>query len=230
MKISNVRGGVERVVAPEPVNTAHATARHVGERVLDSPRPPNPGLSDPETWLESHGDYLYRYAFTRLQEPVEAEDAVQETLLAAIQARRRYAGQASERTWLVGILKHKITDHIRKSIRERPVDKDGVDGTAGDMFDGRGKWKVEVSAWADPESALDQARFWQVFSDCIDNLPARLAKPFVLKEIDGMSSNDICAELDISTTNNLWVMLSRARMRLRGCLEQNWFAETTEGK
>lgn len=196
------------------------------------PSQTTPGLSHPDTWLGSYGDYLYRYALSRLSNPGAAEDVVQDTLLAAIKARENYIGDASERTWLVGILKHKIVDHVRKSQRERPAKQDLSEATdvLEDAFDTRGRWKTDISSWPDPDESLEQVQFWGVFSACIAELPPRLRQAYVLKEIDGMTSERVCKELEISTTNNLWVMLSRARMRMRTCLQLKWFDKAMEGE
>jgi RNA polymerase sigma-70 factor (ECF subfamily) len=100
---------------------------------------------------------------------------------------------------------------------------------AEEFFDARGRWKIGASHWSAPDRSLEQSQFWHAFGDCIVHLPPRLAKPFVLKEIEGFSGEEICRKLHISTTNNLWVMLSRARMRLRQCLDLKWFSKTTKG-
>ena len=190
-----------------------------------------PRLSNPETWLDNYGDYLYRYALLRLSEPAVAEDIVQETLLGAIKARESFAGKSSERTWLLGIMKNKIVDYIRKRRRERPVDQDltKIPDSADDLFDAHGQWNTDISSWSHPDKSLEQEQFWPILRDCIAGLPEQLAQAFVLREIDGMTSEEICQALDISSTNNLWVMLSRARLRLRNCLDANWFDNVPGG-
>ena len=123
--------------------------------VTTESRQTTPGLSDPSTWLDSHGDVLYRCALLRLSDLTVAEDVVQETFLAAIQARANYTGKASESTWLVGILKHKIIDHLRKSQREKPVDPDiSAAAEAVEIFDAHGQWKTNISRWSDPVKSL----------------------------------------------------------------------------
>lgn len=189
------------------------------------------GSSDPETWLQQYGDQLYRYALLRLRDPSAAEDAVQETLLAALEARARYAGQSSERTWLTGILKHKIMDHFRKQGRELAVEDAGAEMDAqAAYFDARGHWQVPIAPWDRPAAALEREEFQRVLADCIAALPGRLADLYILREVQGLPAEDLCRMLDISTTNNLWVMLSRIRMRLRRCLERNWFQTEPEGQ
>ncbi|MDZ4262508.1 MAG: sigma-70 family RNA polymerase sigma factor [Pseudomonadota bacterium] len=186
-------------------------------------------LTDPNLWPDRYGDILYRHALFRLRDPMAAEEMVQETFLAALQARDRFAGNSSEKTWLVGILKHKIIDHLRKAIRERPHDEQQqpFDSLEEESFDGRGHWQINVKRWSNPDSSLENEQFWQTLNDCVSRLPPRLATLFIMREIDGLESETICQEMALSSTNNLWTMLSRMRMRLRQCLEQNWFGNRT---
>ncbi len=182
-------------------------------------------LSDPARWPELYGDALYRHAYFRLRDEMLAEELVQETFLAALKSRQRFAGKSSEKTWLIGILKHKIVDHLRKVIREQPQNEvfQELDDIHLESFDGKGHWKFDVSRWNDPDAALEQQRFWTTLEACVARLPGRMATLFILREIDGLDSDTICKELKLSSTNNLWTMLSRMRMRLRQCLEQQWF-------
>ena len=173
-------------------------------------------------WLEAHGDALYAYALARVRAVEAAEDLVQETLLAALAARHKFAGLAAERTWLTGILKHKLVDHLRKAVRQRPLTEVRPDGML-DVFDQHGRWRVAPSSWrADPQSALENAEFREVLARCLGKLPARMAQLFWLREAEGIGSGPLCQELQISPTN-LWTMLHRARLRLRRCLSENWF-------
>jgi len=183
--------------------------------------------SNPADWLDQYGDALYRFAMARLHDEPLAEDLVQETLLAGLKARERFAGNASEKTWLTGILKHKIVDHFRKSSRETVQDIDDamISRAADSWFDERGRWRLDVGRWCSPEESLLQDQFWRVLTECVERLPTRLARLFALREIDGLSSDEICEVMNISTTNNLWVMLSRMRLRLRNCLDANWFGK-----
>jgi RNA polymerase sigma-70 factor (ECF subfamily) len=185
---------------------------------------------DPARWLEHYGDTLYRYAIFRVRDPDLAQDLVQETLLAALKGRDSFARQSSEKTWLVGILKHKLIDQMRKSRREVSLAESGEDDAELDAlcFDERGEWRAELGQWSDPVKSLEQARFWRVLHDCIARLPERLATLFILREIDGLSTEECCKALAISTTNNTCVMLSRARMRMRECLDVRWFGRGAE--
>lgn len=175
-------------------------------------------------WLVEHGDYLYRYALARLRDPHLAEDAVQETLLAALQGSG-YAGKASPRTWLTGILKHKIIDQFRRQQRETPLEtpEDIADDAPGmdEFFAEDGHWAEPPQAWGDPGSLLQQDQFLRVLQECMDRLPKKLARIFLLREVEETDNEEICKELEITPTN-AWVMLYRARMGLRKCIEMNW--------
>ncbi len=188
-------------------------------------------ITNPDNWLKEYGDFLYRYALVRLRDKQTAEDIVQETFLAALRGKENFKGEASEKTWLVGILKHKITDYFRKNTRELPIAEILSTGDPEeDFFDSKGKWKVEPAAWADdPKETLEKKEFWKKLEGCILGLPARLAQVFSLREFEGLESAQICNLLKISATN-LGVILYRARMQLVRCLETGWFGMKKEGK
>ena len=181
-------------------------------------------MANVNDWLNEHGDYLYRFALARLRDPHQAEDAVQETMLAAIKSNS-FEGESSQRTWLTGILKHKIIDSQRKQLREQPIsdllDLDANDTSMDDFFDQTGHWLDKPQEWDMPENALEQKQFLAVLSKCLDKLPAKLATLFMMRDVHEIDNDNICKELEISTTN-AWVMLYRARMGLRKCLEINW--------
>jgi RNA polymerase sigma-70 factor (ECF subfamily) len=175
--------------------------------------------------IEGLRPYLLRYASLQLRDAAAAEDAVQEALLAALAGEAGYAGRANLRTWLTGILKHKIVDIIRRQSRERPAaDLDGDDGDVDALFDKRGHWDEMPDAWEHPESALGQKQFLAALEACLRALPERTARAFMMREHLGLETSDICKELGISATH-CWVMLHRARMALRLCLETSWFAK-----
>ena len=179
---------------------------------------------DPEKWVAEYGDYLFRYAMARLRDTAAAEDVVQETFLAALKAQATFSGRSAEKTWLVGILKNKIVDYIRKDSREPAYeDADRVEGSIDDFFDTKGRWKAGPSEWkVNPRKAFEQKEFWHVLQRCLEGLQDRHRTVFLLREMDGVSGEEICKSLGISSTN-LWVMMYRAREKLQGCLQENWF-------
>jgi RNA polymerase sigma-70 factor (ECF subfamily) len=181
---------------------------------------------DPEAWVEDHGDALFRYALFRIRDGQVAEDLVQETLLAAIRGKDSFAGRSSVKTWLFGILKHKIIDHIRKISRERPEeDIETMADQADKTFNDQGRWKYQPSEWTtNPSLLFQQQEFWQILETCLSELPPRLNQAFTLRELDGLSADEVRKILNVTQTNNS-VILHRARMRLRECLEQRWFGE-----
>jgi len=181
-------------------------------------------LSEPDQWLLLHGDVLYRYGVARVRDSEVAEDLVQETLLAALKAKQNFAGQASEKTWLIGILKHKIIDYFRKVSREKSQEfDDSVTGDENDdYFNQQGHWQVDLSSWSRPDKSMEQEQFLNTLQACIERLSPRMAQLFMLREFDDMKSEEICELMSISSLNNFWVMLSRIRVQLRHCLEISW--------
>lgn len=171
--------------------------------------------------------YLVRYAMFHLRDAAQAEDVVQDTLMAALAHRGQFAGRSQLRTWLTGILKHKIVDHVRRRERERPAGLDGGGDEEGPAdaagpFTAAGRWTEMPGTWGRPEEALESAQFWRVYDECCRIMPARLALVFSMREVMQMDSEEICKELGISASN-LHVMLFRARIRLRACMTRNWF-------
>ena len=182
-----------------------------------------------EAMIEAHADALFGYAVLRVGDRYAAEDLVQETFVAAMGGRDGFRGDSSERTWLIGILRHKILDHLRRSGRERPAsaeaEGEGDDDPAIEgLFDERGMWKKHPAPWRpDPHALMEDEEFWAVFERCRQGLPERQGRAFALRVVDQLESAEVCDALGIRS-NNLWVMLHRARTRLRECLENRWFA------
>jgi RNA polymerase sigma-70 factor (ECF subfamily) len=175
-------------------------------------------------WLDQHGDALYAFALQRVRSADAAEDIVQETLLAALTAQEKFQGQSSERTWLMGILKHKLIDHLRQSVRQRPLSELNVDVTS-EFFTEHGEWRISSPDWQGrPDAALEQQEFRKVLNDCLAKLPSRIAQLFWLREAEGVSTEQLCKDLEITPTN-AWTMLHRARLGLRRCLSDNWFGK-----
>jgi RNA polymerase sigma-70 factor (ECF subfamily) len=177
--------------------------------------------------LETHRRYLLRVAQMQLRDADLAEDVVQETLVAALSARGGFSGRSSVKTWLTGILKHKIVDAIRQKQRQPVVlasfDEETDLEDFDPLFKDNGAWAAPPADWGDPENALSRREFFDVMDLCLEKLPPNTARVFVMREVMELTSDEICKELTI-TANNLWVILYRARMALRLCLEQNWFA------
>jgi RNA polymerase sigma-70 factor (ECF subfamily) len=186
--------------------------------------PARPTLPEPGDWLNQYGDSLYRYALDRLRRPHEAEEAVQETLLAALQARTQFQGRSHPRTWLMGILKRKVVDQMRAAVRNAPeADVQDLDA----WFDRWGHWRRPPRPWDDPASVAERSEFWGVVRDCLTKLPRRMAEAFTLRTLDDCGPSEVCRELDVSPSN-LWVLLHRARLRLVRCLEIHWFQTSRE--
>lgn len=187
-----------------------------------------PAELDPSEWVERYGDYLFRYAMLRLRDRSASEDLVQETFLAALKDRGSFSGGSSEATWLVGILKHKIADHYRHQAREAPLeDGDLREQSDPYPFDGSGHWVSGPADWGgNPADRYREKKFLDQFTKCLSGLSPNHANAFTLREIEGEDTRTICKVLNVSETN-LWVILHRARMQLRQCLETRWFNRNT---
>lgn len=187
-----------------------------------------PSAPDPLE-LERHRPHLVRFALMQLRDAAAAEDAVQETLLAAIQGAASFGGQSTLRTWLIGILKHKIIDHHRRASREQPLREDDSELASTDLdtqFSDDGHFAETPADWGNPQQALEQSRFYDALERCMQGLPKNTARAFTMREVLGMPTEDICKELAITPTN-CWVLLYRARLSLRACLEAGWFGGGT---
>lgn len=180
--------------------------------------------------LSNHRTLLLRYALLQLHNETTAEDAVQETLLAALQTGDSFRSESAVRTWLISILKHKIADHYRVAEKQYSFGESTSEEEAEDLnaaleqliFNGKGRWIGSPSAWSNPDHALEQDEFWSVFGWCQKNLSEQHARAFMLREIVGLETEEICQEMAISH-NACRVYLYRARLGLRECLEQRWF-------
>lgn len=175
---------------------------------------------------------LLKLARLQLRNDTWAEDVVSETLLAAIEGAPRFAGQSQLKTWVVGILKHKLIDHFRRHGREVSVEAEAEAAQVEDfaeLFRPDGHRLTPALDWGDPEASLNRVQFFDVLQLCIDRLPAALGRVFLLREWLEYDTAEICKELGISSTN-CFVMLYRARMRLRECLEMTWFAQQQSGR
>jgi RNA polymerase sigma-70 factor (ECF subfamily) len=193
------------------------------------------GILLTEKKLSAQRPILFRYALLQLRDNDLADDVVQETLLAALQSASSFEGKAELRTWLIGILKYKIADYWRRSARESTISKftltDEDEGeTEQDLFFmGSGHWNHGPKTWSDPEAALNQQEFWTIYETCQNNLPPKMAKVFMLRELVGLEAAEVCRETGLSEAN-YWVTMHRARLRLRECLEIRWFNNTKQDK
>lgn len=215
----------------ESAQFAHLS--HLGSKCVPFPLATVPMNPDRQAELDALRPDLLRFARLQLRDAGAAEDAVQETLLAALTGSKNFESRSSYKTWLISILRNKIVDIIRVQGREVPVsalarDEEADDALAETLFEPDGHWRAEVrpARWADPEASFEQQQFWQVFEACLDHLPAKTARVFMMREILGLETDEICKEAGISTSN-CWVVLHRARLALRACLEQRWFAGAT---
>ncbi len=182
--------------------------------------------------VESHRGYLLRYATAKLRDAGQAEEVVQEALLAALEGVGGFSGQSTLRTWLTSILKFKIIDFQRRVITERahlaaaPDDDGSADPEWMDrLFDDTGHWAPRLAEWTNPDNALQQKQFFEAFERCMDKLPRAASRVFFKREVMGVETDEICKEESI-TASNCWVMLHRARLALRECLDRNWFQGT----
>jgi RNA polymerase sigma-70 factor (ECF subfamily) len=177
--------------------------------------------------LAQHRGYLLRYARLQLRNDAWAEDAVSETLLAALAKPQSFGQRSQLKTWLVGILKHKVIDILRERRREVSLNADdGRDDDAVEaaLFQADGHYAQQPADWGNPEQELSSRQFFQVLEACTGQLPPAMGRLFLMREWLELSSDEICKELDLTPTN-LYVQLHRARLRLRECLELNWFGQ-----
>lgn len=185
--------------------------------------------SDPDQTLMVHRSYLLKFARLQLRNDAWAEDVVSETLLAALAKPQAFEGRSQLRTWLVGILKHKIVDTLRLRQREVTLDNgsddDGADPLEHMAFKVDGHFAEKPAEWGNPEQDLESRQFMTILEACTEKLPPVQGRLFLMREWLELSSEEICKELQLTPTN-LYVQLHRARLRLRECLELNWFARS----
>ncbi|MDR5904891.1 sigma-70 family RNA polymerase sigma factor [Franzmannia qiaohouensis] len=172
---------------------------------------------------------LVSFARLHLRDNALAEDAVQEALMAAIEKDASFAGRSGYETWVFGILKYKILDTLRTQKRQgkwQPLEEAGDDDVVDRLFQHNGRWHQHArpASWGEPDAMFENERFWQVFDACMIALPDNVARVFSMRELMGLSTAEICQEIGIKE-NNCWVILHRARLRLRSCLESGWLKE-----
>ncbi len=179
----------------------------------------------PEQWVDEYGDYLYRYAYSRLRNAEAAEEVLQETLLAGLKAQSQYEGRGSERGWLLAILKRKIIDFVRARSRTQSASQLGEEDIEEAFFSADGRWKEDPRFLKEsPEKEIERQEFWQKLSSCLEGLSQAQQDAFILRELEGQSTESICEALQVTTTN-LGVLLYRGRLKLARCLRGHFFQE-----
>ncbi len=203
----------------------NTTIQDVGKTLAASRKAASSRELMPEEWVDAHGDHLYRYAFTRLREPEAAEEAVQETFLAAIRGAEQYGGHGTERSWLLGILKRKIIDMVRLRERDERVGMRQEFDPTSLLFDENGQWRSGVIPTVEADNQLELREIWDVVRRCLLSIPRAQADVFVLSVMEELDTERICRELQISRSN-LWIRLHRARLGLAKCVSSKWFSES----
>jgi len=178
---------------------------------------------DPNKWIDLYADYLFNYTITRIDDAELAKDIVQETFFSGLKAMKNYRGDASERTWLVSILKRKIIDQYRKMNSKKG--KAEIRVSFYEDGDKKGNWLEECvpQNWGnEAEINIESQELGLAINNCVKALPEKYRLVFKMKTIDNIDTEEICNELDI-TSSNLWVIIHRARLQLRKCMEESWF-------
>jgi RNA polymerase sigma-70 factor (TIGR02943 family) len=171
---------------------------------------------------------MLRFAQLQLRDRETAEDLVQESIEAALRKSSSFAGQSTLKTWVFAILRNRIIDHLRQGVRAVPMsslvdDDEDWQERVETLFTERGAWRAgsRPVAWPDPEESMQSRQFWSTFETCLDHLPAQAGRVFMMREFLGFEADEICAQLGI-TTSNCHVILHRARLKLRGCMDSGW--------
>lgn len=185
----------------------------------------------PETWVDQYSDYLFNYAIISVNNKETALDLVQETFVAGLSSINSFEGRSSEKTWLVSILKRKIIDYYRKASNRREeklLDKNFMEGKVDLPFqtegDHAGHWRADrmPQDWKiSTDSAIENEELARILEDCIAHLPAKWAAIFIMRVVEEYESEKVCKEMEVSSSN-LWVIIHRARIKLRECIEKNW--------
>ncbi len=183
---------------------------------------------NPAKWVELYSDYLYKYAYYRVNNDELAQDLVQDCFLAALKAADTFNGLASEKTWLVSILKNKIIDHYKKAStkNESPLQLTTVEAPSYDYFfdkEANGHWNSETKPkdWAATDTNFDTKEFYKTLEKCLGQLPEKWKGVFTMSLLDDAEAKLVCKEFDI-TSSNFWVIIHRAKLQVRACLEKNW--------
>jgi RNA polymerase sigma-70 factor (TIGR02943 family) len=182
--------------------------------------------SQPSDWIATYGDSLLNYALVRVSDREAARDLVQETFLSALRARESFRGESSEKTWMFSIMKNKIVDYYRKSALEKGGPQPGHENSfdPAHYFDTEGEWRANAQpvGWTGPQDESYRSKeFYDTLMKCLEHLTPQRRAIFMMKYLDDLDSEEICKELQISPSN-YWVIIHRAKLVLRECIEKNW--------
>jgi RNA polymerase sigma-70 factor (ECF subfamily) len=182
----------------------------------------------PEKWVELYADYLYNFAYFRVNKEELAQDLVQDTFLSALKAIDTYKGEASEKTWLVSILKNKIIDHYKKAStrNESPLQLPSYETPSLDYFfnkEKNGHWQSESKPkdWGGQDTTYDTKEFYKILESCLGKLPEKWKGVFTMSLLEDADAKLVCKEFNLSSSN-FWVIIHRAKLQVRACLEKNW--------
>ena len=197
---------------------------------MPAPKNPKVPVTPPDKWVDQYGDYLYGFAMSRLRNAELAHDCVQDTFLAGIKALDRFDGSRDIKFWLRGIMRKKIVEQIRKTVREHKVDIDSEDETLLESFWFKysGIATTNPDPWQfNPRKYYDNTEFWAVFEDCIETVKNPAREAFILRVLEDQSTEEVCKVMDV-TPNYLWVLLHRAREQLKVALEAKWTGKNAQ--
>ncbi len=182
---------------------------------------------NPNLWIADYGDFLYNYAYSRLSSAELSEDLVQDTFVSALKSKESFRGESSEKTWLFSILKRKIIDYYRKASTKNEITESKYSSPFREDGLYKDHWKNDrgPSSWdTNTDSIIQQKEFQEIMENCLSVLPDKWKSVFILKVMEDIKSDKVCKEVGC-TSSNLWVILHRARLQLRECIEINWINE-----
>ena len=199
------------------------------EQTKDEAEKQDSSLLTDTVFLEDVRKQMLKFATLQLGDSHQAEDAVQEALVGALKNAASFGGRAALKSWMFAILKNKIADSFRykqKVVNVGSLTQSDDDSDMSELFDRKGYWQPSERpvAWGNPEASLRETHFWKMFETCLENLPPKQARVFMMREFIELDANEICAAVEL-TTSNLHVLLHRARLRLRECIENKWYLE-----
>lgn len=180
-------------------------------------------IHDLTAWVEAHTEEMVRWAIQKTSSEEVARDLVQDTFLAAAEKYENFQGKSSPKTWLFAILNNKIVDHYHRQVKQPTLSADNL---FSEVFDENGSWQPQrvPRDWGqEEEHLLDNEDFKDVLRKCMEALPGNWYSCIRMKYLMNKSGNEICQELEIAPTN-YWQIIHRAKLQLRQCIENNWYA------